>query len=92
MVRQANNQTLSNIYCKLNARMHTVRFRSPERIQERLLKTNSEHEKILGALRDRDARRTKEAIRKYVLQLKKQFSKKRSFNHRRVKGEDSCFN
>ena len=71
IIAQTNNRTLTDIYSKLNAHMHTVRFRSPEKVRERLPETNSEHEKILNAINDRNAAQAKSVIRKHLLKIKK---------------------
>jgi DNA-binding GntR family transcriptional regulator len=71
IVTHANNRTLTNIYSKLNAHMHTVRFRSPEKVRERLPETNGEHEAILRAITDRNAAQAKRVIQEHLLKIKK---------------------
>ena len=70
IIRHANNNTLLNMYLKLNAHMQAVRFRFPERIHKRQPETNSDHEEILKGLKNRDAIRTKEAVRKHLTMAK----------------------
>jgi DNA-binding GntR family transcriptional regulator len=62
------NQRLLNIYRNLNAHIQIVRFRLLDR-RGKNVTTDQEHERILEALRERNPKKAKEAVRQHLLSL-----------------------
>jgi DNA-binding GntR family transcriptional regulator len=65
----AGNKRLLDIYKNLNAHMQFVRFRLMNHAGGKLPTTDREHEKILDALRERNPKKAKEAIRTHLLRI-----------------------
>ncbi len=71
IIRFANNGRLLAIYENLNVHMQMVRFRYAKRNVKKLPKTDKEHFNILDSLRKHDVKKTKNAIKKHLLNAKK---------------------
>ena len=62
IIRIAENDRLSQIYEQLNAHLQIARFRVARNIKKRLPWTNSDHRKIVEALRLKDPKKAREAV------------------------------
>ncbi|RLB35222.1 MAG: hypothetical protein DRH12_16810 [Deltaproteobacteria bacterium] len=80
IIRLTGNGRLLNIYRNLNAHMQILRFRFGQNELKRLSSTDEQHYKILEALRMRDPKKARKAVKEHLVMAKNSFLKTRTIN------------
>ena len=62
IIRITENDRLAQIYEQLNAHLQIARFKVAQNIKKRLPWTNSDHKKIIKALKMRNPQKAREAV------------------------------